>query len=187
MTDLADEILALFDRRGADAYSGEAVTQEAHALQSAALAEAAGAAEPLIVAALLHDVGHLIHGAKDAAARGIDARHEAIGAVRLAQHFGPEVVEPVRLHVPAKRYLCATDAAYWDGLSPASKRSLELQGGPFSAEEAEAFAAQPHAAAAVSLRRWDDRAKILRAPTRALAEYREMLIRVAAASPPHRA
>ena len=95
MTDLADQLIALFERRGADAYSGEAVTQEAHALQSAALAEAEGAAEPLVIAALLHDIGHLIHGAKDAAARGVDARHEAIGAVRLALHFGPEVVEPV--------------------------------------------------------------------------------------------
>jgi [1-hydroxy-2-(trimethylamino)ethyl]phosphonate dioxygenase len=188
MTDLADLIFTLFERRGADAYSGEAVTQEAHALQSAALAEAAGADEPLVIAALLHDIGHLVHDAgEDVAARGVDARHEAIGAVRLAQHFGPDVVEPVRLHVPAKRYLCATDPAYYATLSPASKHSLALQGGPFDAAGAAEFAALPHAEDAVRLRRWDDLAKRPDARTRALSEYRDMLIRVAAAAPPDRA
>ncbi|HVJ53963.1 MAG TPA: HD domain-containing protein [Aliidongia sp.] len=183
MTDLAEIILALFERRGADAYSGEAVTQQAHALQCAALAEAEGAGEPLVLAALLHDIGHLVHDAgEDVAARGIDARHEAIGAVRLARHFGPAVVEPVRLHVPAKRYLCATDAAYYDALSPASKRSLALQGGPFTASEAAEFEVRPHARDAVRLRRWDDLAKVPDAPTKGLGAYRALMLRVAASA-----
>src|SRR5471032_2143591 len=135
----ADVLIALFARHGGDGYFGEKVTQAEHALQSAALAEAEQASPALIVAALLHDVGHLIHtGGEDIAERGIDARHEAIGATYLARHFGPAVVEPVRLHVPAKRYLCAIDKTYWQDLSPASKRSLELQGGAFTPDEAEA-------------------------------------------------
>ena len=182
MTDQTETILAFFERRGADGYSGEAVTQEAHALQSAALAEAAGADDALVVAALLHDLGHLIHNAGESlAVRGIDARHEVIAATWLARHFGPAVVEPVRLHVPAKRYLCATDAGYHAALSPASQRSLAVQGGAFDAAEADRFAALPFAQDAVALRRWDDLAKIPDAPTRRLDEYRTMISRVAAA------
>jgi phosphonate degradation associated HDIG domain protein len=185
MTDPTETLLAYFERRGADAYSSEAVTQEAHALQCAALAEAAGAKEALVVAALLHDVGHLIHNAGESlAARGIDAQHEQIAAVHLTRWFGPAVVEPVRLHVPAKRYLCATDAAYHAALSPASQRSLAVQGGAFDAEEAERFAALPFAQDAVALRRWDDLAKTPGAPTRSLTEYRDMIRRVAEAHPP---
>jgi phosphonate degradation associated HDIG domain protein len=180
-----DAILALFDRRGADAYSGEAVTQLEHALQSARLAETAGAGEALVVAALLHDLGHLIHRADaDLAVLGIDARHEAIGATYLARYFGPEVVEPVRLHVPAKRYLCATDPGYRDALSPASVRSLALQGGAFAAVDAERFAALPFAEAAVALRRWDDRAKVPGASTPDLDAYRALIARVGTVHPP---
>ena len=180
-----DALLALFERRGADAYSGEAVTQEAHALQAAALAEAAGAAAPLIVAALLHDIGHLVHQADaDLAGRGIDARHEAIAAASLARHFGPAVVEPVRLHVAAKRYLCAVDPAYQASLSPASQRSLALQGGAFDRAATQAFAALPFAADAVALRRWDDLAKVPGAATPPRETYRAMIARVAAAHPP---
>ncbi len=185
MTDPTDTLLAYFDRRGADAYSGEAITQEAHALQCAALAEAAGAEAALVVAALLHDLGHLIHNAGESlAARGIDARHEVIAATHLARWFGPAVVEPVRLHVPAKRYLCATDAGYYAALSPASQQSLAVQGGAFDAAEAESFAALPFAEDAVALRRWDDLAKIPDAPTKALGAYRALIRRVAEAHPP---
>jgi [1-hydroxy-2-(trimethylamino)ethyl]phosphonate dioxygenase len=185
MTDPTDTVLAYFDRRGADGYSGEAVTQEEHALQCAALAEAEGADEALVVAALLHDLGHLIHNAGESlAARGIDARHEVIAATHLARWFGPAVVEPVRLHVPAKRYLCATDGACHASLSPASQHSLEVQGGAFDAAETADFAALPFAQDAVALRRWDDLAKIPDAPTRRLAEYRDMIRRVAEAHPP---
>ncbi len=185
MTDPTETLLAYFARRGADGYSGEAVTQEAHALQCAALAEAEGADDALVIAALLHDVGHLIHNAGESlAARGIDARHEIIAATHLTRWFGPAVIEPVRLHVPAKRYLCATDAAYYDALSPASQQSLAVQGGAFDAAEAEDFAALPFAQDAVALRRWDDRAKVPDAPTRSLEAYRDMIRRVAEANPP---
>jgi phosphonate degradation associated HDIG domain protein len=180
----ADVLIALFARHGSDAYFGEKVTQAEHALQSAALAEAEQASPALIVAALLHDVGHLIHtGGEDIAERGIDARHEAIGAAYLARHFGATVVEPVRLHVPAKRYLCAIDKTYWRDLSPASKRSLDLQGGIFSPDEAEEFAGLPQAQDAVRLRRWDDQAKIVGLETRSVEAYRDLIIDVMATHP----
>jgi [1-hydroxy-2-(trimethylamino)ethyl]phosphonate dioxygenase len=180
----ADTLLALFAHHGRDGYFGERVTQAEHALQSAELAEAENASPALIVAALLHDVGHLIHtGGEDIAERGIDARHEAIGATYLAKLFGPEVVEPVRLHVPAKRYLCAIDKGYWDDLSPASKRSLELQGGAFTPDEAEAFANLPQAQDAVRLRRWDDHAKTFGLETKPVEAYRDLIIEVLANHP----
>ena len=154
-------IRTLFLRHGEDAYFGEAVTQSAHGLQAAHQAVEVGADDALVVAALLHDIGHLLHGDEALAGAGIDGRHEEIGAVWLAQHFGPEVTEPVRLHVPAKRYLCATDPGYLGGLSPASVTSLALQGGPFTKDEVAAFDALPQARAALALRRWDDGAKIV--------------------------
>jgi [1-hydroxy-2-(trimethylamino)ethyl]phosphonate dioxygenase len=180
----ADVLIALFASRGGDGYFAENVTQAEHALQSAALAEAEHAGPALVVAALLHDVGHLIHtGGEDIAERGIDARHEAIGATYLARHFGPAVVEPVRLHVPAKRYLCAIDKSYWRDLSPASKRSLELQGGIFSPDEAEEFAGLPQAQDAVRLRRWDDQAKVVGLETKPVEAYRDLIAQVMASHP----
>ena len=146
---------------GADAlYGGEAITQQQHALQCAALARAAGAGPALIGAAFLHDIGHLLHGlGEDCAERGIDDRHEVSGAALLARGFPPEVSEPVRLHVDAKRWLCHAEPAYHASLSPASQHSLGLQGGVFSIAEADAWIAREHAPAAVALRRWDDLAK----------------------------
>jgi phosphonate degradation associated HDIG domain protein len=158
---IADAIRTLFETQGRAAYHGEAVSQAEHALQSAQLAEAEGAPDSLVVAALLHDVGHLISGhEEDAALRGVDDGHETAGAAWLSLRFGPDVVEPIRLHVAAKRYLCAVEPEYSRGLSPASLRSLQLQGGPSSAEERAAFEANPHHRAAVRLRRWDDAAKV---------------------------
>jgi phosphonate degradation associated HDIG domain protein len=155
-----DQVIELFETRGAEQYGGEAVSQLQHALQCAELAERAGASPALISAALLHDIGHLLGEGDDGLAeRGVDAIHETLGADHLMTDFTDTVSEPARLHVAAKRYLCATDKGYWDRLSPASKRSLELQGGPMSNEEAMAFAAVPFAADAVELRRWDDRGK----------------------------
>lgn len=140
-------------------YDGEDVTQLQHALQAAALARHEGATDALCVAALLHDVGHLrLPDAGTLSQQGVDAHHERIGALLLSRSFGPEVVEPVRLHVAAKRCL-ARDAAYRASLSPESTRSLALQGGPFSDAEAAAFLALPFAADALRLRAWDDRAK----------------------------
>ena len=119
-----------------------------------------------VLASLLHDVGHMIHQlGEDPAARGVDDVHEELGARWLAERFGPEVSEPVRLHVAAKRYLCAVEPDYFGKLSPDSVRSLGLQGGPMSAEEVAAFKAGPSCAEAVRLRRYDEAAKDPRAKT----------------------
>jgi phosphonate degradation associated HDIG domain protein len=170
-----DSIIDLLSDRGGAEYGDERVTQLAHALQAAALAEAEAAEPPLIAAALLHDLGHLVANRRS----GEDDRHEQIAAGILTRLFGPEVAEPVRLHVDAKRWLCATDPAYFATLSPASVRSLELQGGPFSAAEADAFGSHRHAEAAIRLRRWDDRAKRPNAPVKPVGEYRRLLRRLA--------
>jgi phosphonate degradation associated HDIG domain protein len=171
-----EEILDVLERRGGADYGGERVTQLQHALQCAALAEAEGADAALISAALLHDIGHLVHDLGHApAARGIDDRHEMRGREWLRSRFGDEVTEPVRLHVDAKRYLTATDSGYFATLSAGSVRSLELQGGPFSPALAEGFIEMPHAAAAVRLRRWDEAAKVSGKPTPDLAHFRPYL------------
>lgn len=167
-----EEIIELFAARGDSQYGGEAVTQLEHALQAALLAEQEQAPPELIVAALLHDVGHLLHDLPaDAPDAGIDDRHENSAANYLCRHFPQRVVEPVRLHVPAKRYLCAIDAQYMQSLSQPSVVSLALQGGPMSAEEVAEFARHPYADDAVRLRRWDDAAKIPRLPTPPLAHF----------------
>lgn len=158
---IVDTITQLFVVGGKAAYFGEAVSQIEHALQTAHLAETAGANEELIVASLLHDVGHLLHDLpEDFGDRGLDDHHENSGAAWLERSFGPAVAAPVRLHVAAKRYLCAIDPQYLAQLSPTSQQSLRLQGGPFSDVEARQFESQPHAEAAIALRRWDDKAKV---------------------------
>jgi gamma-butyrobetaine dioxygenase len=144
-------IAGLFAGPGARDYLGEAVTIGEHMRQAGALAEAAGAPAPLVAAALLHDVGHL--------RQETDARHGTAGAQWLGQWFGPAVTEPVRLHVAAKRYLCATEPGYVGLLSAESVRTLALQGGPMTPEQAVAFGALPFAHDAVAVRRWDDEAK----------------------------
>ena len=169
--DKVDQLLSLFETRGVSQYGREAVSQAEHALQAAALAEREGAAPALVAAALLHDVGHLL--AKTGG--DLDDRHEEIGCGYLKSTFGPAVSEPVRLHVPAKRYLCATEPAYSGLLSPASVRSLELQGGRFTPDEAGLFGGLAYAGDAIRLRRWDDRAKTPGAPTKALRDYAPLL------------
>ena len=142
-------------------YFGEPVSQREHALQAAHLAEQEGASDALIIAALLHDIGHLLHHeGEDIADRGIDARHEAVGDAWLTHYFGPPVTEPARLHVAAKRYLCAVEPEYLRQLSPASQQSLRLQSGPFSPAEVQEFEQNPYFREAVRLRHWDDAAKI---------------------------
>ena len=174
MSDEIDRIFKLFEAHGEARY--EMVSQRAHALQSALLAEQEGAAPALIAAALLHDIGHMLHKEGEAAAlRGIDDKHELIAQKHLQRLFGPAVAEPAHLHVDAKRYLCATDAAYHAGLSPASQRSLALQGGAFTEAEAEIFRQRPYAEDAVRLRRWDDRAKVPGLTTPPLAHFRQYL------------
>jgi phosphonate degradation associated HDIG domain protein len=173
-------IEALLRELGGRAYSGEPVTQLEHALQSAALAQAADAPEPLVAAALLHDIGHLVNDQGETPSeRGVDDLHQFHGAHFLKRLFGPEVSEPVRLHVAAKRYLCAMRPGYQDALSPDSQRSLALQGGPFTASEAEAFAQTPHAASAIALRLWDDEAKVAGMTTPTLDDYLPLLARCA--------
>ena len=155
------EIKRLFQERGASWYAGEEVTQLEHALQSAMLAERADASSSLIAAALLHDVGHLLDEEfADCAMAGIDDHHEARAAVWLKESFGPEVCDPIKMHVAAKRYRCAVDADYRDRLSSASQRSLELQGGPFNETQAEAFRKHRFFEESIRLREWDDKAKI---------------------------
>jgi phosphonate degradation associated HDIG domain protein len=173
---IVEDILRLFARRGASAYHGEAVSQAEHALQAAELAEQEGAPDAMVVAALLHDVGHLLDGQdEDLAVRGVDGHHEEAGSRWLARHFGPEVIEPIRLHVAAKRYLCAVDPAYLDGLSTASRLSLDVQGGPMEAEERAQFEGGPYYRDAIRLRHWDDTAKVpgLRVP--GLEHYRDRI------------
>jgi phosphonate degradation associated HDIG domain protein len=156
-----DEINQLFASRGDSQYGGEAVSQREHALQAALLAEQQGDSPAVIVAALLHDVGHLLHDLpNDAPDRGIDDLHEQLGYEWLAERFGADVCEPVRQHVAAKRYLCAVEPDYLDNLSEPSKISLALQGGPLRDDEVRAFEAQPHFRANVAVRRHDDRAKV---------------------------
>ncbi len=169
--DILAEIEEVFAANGDKRYS-EAVTQRQHALQCARQAEEAESDSALIAAALLHDIGHMLHKhGPEPAARGIDDRHEDIGAGWLAKRFPPEVTEPVRLHVDAKRYLCAVEPGYFETLSPASVRSLELQGGPMTESEVMAFEGLPHFAAAVALRRWDEGGKNPDADTLTLADY----------------
>jgi gamma-butyrobetaine dioxygenase len=163
-----EAIAGLFAGAGARDYLGEAVTIGEHMRQAGALAEGAGAPAPLVAAALLHDVGHLLGEAERGGLGGIrvssprastDARHGRGGARWLSQWFGPAVTEPVRLHVAAKRYLCAAEPGYSDLLSPESVRTLALQGGPMTPAQVTAFEALPYARDAVAVRRWDDGAK----------------------------
>lgn len=175
------EIEQLFAVHGALIY-GESVNQIEHALQCATLAENAGASDALIVAVLLHDVGHMMHrDAAGALQAGVDDGHEALGAKYLARWFGPAVTQPVALHVQAKRYLCAREPGYHASLSPISQRTLEIQGGPLSPAEIEAFEAQAHANDAVTARRWDDLSKQAEVQTPPLTHFMAMLERCAAA------
>ncbi len=174
--DPIDVILGLFHERGDAAYLGEPVSQTEHALQSAWAAEQAGAGSALIAATLLHDVGHLLHDLpEDCALCGIDDAHEVRGQHWLARYFGPDVTEPIRLHVAAKRFLCATDPTYLGLLSEASLRSLQLQGGPFTQEDVAAFRNHPYHQAAVALRRFDEQAKVPGLPTPSLEHFRPYL------------
>jgi len=166
------EICALYERDGGRMYSGEPVTQLEHALQSAALAESAGADAQLIAAALLHDLGHLLNDQGETpTARGIDDVHQYFALPFLRGLFDERVLEPIRLHVDAKRYLCATRPGYYAALSADSKRSLALQGGAFSAQDAAAFIGRPLASRAVELRLWDDAAKLAGQPTPSLSHF----------------
>ncbi len=171
-----DTLFNYMEDKGQSFYD-EVVTQLEHALQCAALAKQKNASPTLITGALLHDVGHIIldeHSAREAFL-DTDLSHEEVGAQYLRPFFPEAVTTPVRLHVPAKRYLCTTDASYWDGLSEASKRSLKLQGGNMSDEEREAFEQIPYFEDALMLRRWDDLAKVKGLDIPGLDTYRDVV------------
>jgi phosphonate degradation associated HDIG domain protein len=175
-----EQIRQLFEVKGAREYEGEGISQLAHALQSAHHAERAGAPAALVCAALLHDIGHLLNDRGETPTlRGVDDEHQNAALPFLRGHFPEAVLEAIRLHVDAKRYLCATRADYYGRLSEDSKRSLKLQGGVFSAAEAERFIRQPYAADAVKVRLWDDAAKIRGAATPDLAHFEQVLHTVA--------
>ncbi len=155
------EIQGLLEQKASGRYGLTSINQQQHALQAAWLAEREGRGDALVAAALLHDVGHMVHElGDDPADAGIDDRHEELGHAWLISHFGPDVTEPVRLHVAAKRYLCAVEPDYFAKLSPDSVKSLELQGGPMSEAEVKAFEALPYSGEAVQLRRYDEQAKV---------------------------
>lgn len=176
---IADVLLDILRRGGADRYGGEQVSQLEHALQTALQAEQEGAGPALVAAGLLHDIGHLVgDGDEGAAEQGIDLGHEHVAGSYLERWFGPEVTAPILMHVPAKRYFCAVEPGYHDGLSWASKLSLTVQGGPFTTDEAAAFARQPFATEAMRLRRWDEAAKVPGLETPTLAHYRPILASV---------
>ncbi len=171
-----DALFDLLAKGGGEAYFGEPVTVLEHSLQAAWFVQQEGGSESLIVAALLHDVGHLLHSeGEDAAQHGIDTRHEELGMEALKDHLPAEVLDPIRLHVAAKRFLCFDDATYATELSAASLESLILQGGPLTAEEAEAFLALPHAREAVAVRRADDAAKVFELKVPELKQYRSLV------------
>ena len=173
---MVEEIIYLYENKGGRAYEGEGVSQLEHALQSAHLAERAGASPELVCAALLHDIGHLLNDRGETPTlRGVDDLHQYVALPFLRQVFPESVLGPIRLHVDAKRYLCATRPEYYGQLSEDSKRSLELQGGVFSPADAERFIRQSYAADAVNVRLWDDAAKIAGAATPGLDHFEGVL------------
>ena len=172
---IVDEIIQAFNEKG-DMEYGERVNMRDHMLQSAVFAERDGASDLVVAAALLHDYGHFVHDlGEDIADHGIDGKHEEVGADYLEQYFPPEVIEPMRLHVAAKRYLCATDAEYFATVSPASLQSLALQGGPFSAEEVAEFEKNPHFKLAIQVRRYDEAGKEVEMETPTIEAYRPII------------
>ncbi|WP_374572092.1 phosphonate degradation HD-domain oxygenase [Phenylobacterium sp.] len=176
-----DQVFSLLSQHGHLHY-GEDVNQLEHALQTAHHARLDGADDALVIAALLHDIGHLMQKlGEDAADRGLDDRHEDIGAGYLARAFGPEVTEPIRLHVAAKRYLAAREPGYFEQLSRASVQSLALQGGPMTEAEAEDFLKEPFVEPAIRLRRYDEAGKVVGAEPEGLEAFRASAVALAKA------
>lgn len=175
-SEVTDCIFALFAERG-DSHYDDAVTQTQHAAQSAALADAENADSAMVIAALMHDIGHLVidehNGNRDFL--DDDEKHQVVAATVLGRLFPPAVTAPIALHVAAKRYLVATDPSYASGLSRASVQSLLVQGGPMNADEIAKFRRLGYADEACRLRRWDDSAKVPHRLVPPLEHYRERL------------
>lgn len=180
MTDISiDSIVELYETWGHEHYDEE-LSQMEHALQCASLASAAGASDELIVAALLHDIGHLFEiSHHDGPDHRTDLRHEATGSAFLGHLFPETVTVPVAMHVEAKRYLAATEPGYLDALSHGSKRSLEVQGGAFTEDESAEFLSIDRSDDAVALRRWDDHGKVIDLEVAAFETWMPLLRRVA--------
>ena len=170
--EVAGALVDLYRDKGEGRYD-EDVTQTEHARQCAALALAAQVSDAAVVAAFLHDIGHLFMD--ETVAERHDRRHEEVGSRFLRRWFEPEVWEPIRLHVDAKRCLCTLEPRYAATLSIASTQSLQLQGGPMDPEEVEAFTSSDHSRAALQLRRWDDQAKDPTASTPGLEVFEAII------------
>jgi phosphonate degradation associated HDIG domain protein len=170
-----EDIVQLYKTRGAAAYGGEQVTQLEHALQCARLAEEADCPRELVISCMLHDIGHLLARRLGEAAAADDDVHQHMAVPILRDLFSPRVIDPIRLHVDAKRYLCYSEPGYFDALSAASKRSLALQGGPFETEDAHRFLRHAHAEDAVLLRRFDDLAKDPERAAPSLSHYAALM------------
>jgi phosphonate degradation associated HDIG domain protein len=167
-------LLNLLKTKGSDLqYGNEDVTQLEHALQCAELTEQNNFPKEIITAALLHDIGHLLYDGEDPVHEGKDGYHENLGADYLSEYFGEAVTLPIRAHVDSKRYLSAVEKEYYELLSEASKKSLEVQGGPFTKEEAHEFIKKPFMKQAVEIRRFDDQAKILNKKTPNLSHFKQ--------------
>ena len=169
-----DALFAYMEEKGQSHYD-EVVTQMEHALQCANQARLAGSGPVKVASALLHDLGHFLIDEHDKKVDFLadDFLHEEVGAEFLEPFFIEAVTEPMKLHVPAKRYICTTEAAYYDSLSLASKRSFKLQGGFMSDEEKRGFEQNPYYRQAVQLRKWDDLAKVKGEETPDLESYRQ--------------
>lgn len=180
-TEIASALTGMYREHGNSKYD-EVVTQTEHGLQCGALAMASGANDATVAAAFLHDIGHLLLNEHDTREDFLeqDLHHETVGARFLANWFGEDVLAPIRMHVPAKRYLCATEATYHDGLSQASVQSLIVQGGPMTDDEVSAFEEIEYSEQAVLLRRWDDAAKVSNAPTPGLDVFEQILVELLA-------
>ncbi|MBL4740467.1 MAG: HD domain-containing protein [Sneathiella sp.] len=169
----------IFHRRGADSYLGEDVTMSEHMLQGAYLAEQAGADDQVIAAALLHDIGHYTNEfPEDALEKGVNNYHDVAGAEVIKDFFPALVIDSIRYHVAAKRYLCAVEGDYFDRLSDASVHTLNLQGGPMSQEEVKEFQTFPHLETIVQVRRWDDEGKVAGVSTPEFSYYAPLLQRI---------
>lgn len=176
MQTIIDELDAIYEGRAHAPYGLSLINQRAHAVQSGYHALAQGHLPSLVVAALLHDIGHMIHElGEHPAAEGVDDCHEMLGAQWLAERFGPAVAEPVRLHVAAKRYLCAVEPGYIERLSSDSIESLALQGGPMSPAEQAEFRAEAYCQEAIALRRIDELAKDPQGPLPPFSDFHEQI------------
>ena len=158
-----------------DFYLGEKITIAEHMIQTAMLAEKNNSPQSLICACLLHDIGHfIIQDPDQLVSKSVDGKHEDIAFNFLKNYFKPEVTEPIKLHVSAKRYLCR-EKSYYNLLSKASKVSLELQGGKMNNDEAQKFILLKHHKDAITLRKYDDEGKIPNMKIKNINDYKELI------------